>query len=83
MDGRVMIFKNGVFQSVHYMDMIYDIDVTAKMKSESLSITSEVEIKSTSASVRGCIAFETGLIFVAGESSIYHFQKTDNGERLV
>jgi hypothetical protein len=82
-DGRVILFKNGLFQSMYYVDEVHDIDVTIKSKSENLSIIILSEFEMKSKSVRSCIAFEYGLIVVAGEFNIYHFQKRDNGERLV
>lgn len=76
-DGRIMLFKNGVLLVSHYVNNMYNIDVTLKTSNDRLSSILQSSSQMESEAVRGCIAFTFGLAIVVGDSTIYYYEKTD------
>lgn len=85
-DGRVMLFKNGVLQAVYPVNSTRLLDVTvrtANLDPSTLADASPSENESHNQPIRYCIAFLVGLVFVIGDSAVYFYEKTYNGERSV
>jgi len=80
-DGKVILFKNGEVQALYRVDAIIEIDVTTIMTEVHLSLTTKPVDISRKDVIRSCFTFESGLVLLVGDSTIYHFGKTDEGRR--
>lgn len=81
LDGRVVLFKNGVLQASYQASTIREMDVTAKTDENRLSVVKLPKNAQQLQAVRICLALEFGLVLVFGDSNIYYLRKTDEGRR--
>lgn len=83
LDGRVVLFKNGLLQASYQANTIRELDVTVKTEENNLSFARSSKNVQQLQAVRICLALEFGLVLVVGDSNIYYLRKTDEGRRLV